>query len=67
MNRCDERHAEVLPYLDNVLTGQKLEDFARTWQSALIAGYAWKKNGCCRHPCGKRGHCIRRHRHFAFV
>ena len=27
MNRCEERTSEILHYLDNALTGQKLEDF----------------------------------------
>jgi len=27
MNRCDEHHTGILLYLDNALTGQKLEDF----------------------------------------
>ena len=27
MNRCDEQHTGILLYLDNALTGQKLEDF----------------------------------------
>ena len=27
MSRCEERTSDILLYLDNVLTGQKLEDF----------------------------------------
>jgi len=27
MNRCDEHHTAILLYLDNTLTGEKLEDF----------------------------------------
>jgi len=67
MSRCEERTSDILLYLDNALSGQKLEDFRAHLAVCSNCRNACRKSKRYRPCCVEHDHCIWRHRRFAPV
>ena len=66
MNRCDEQRTGILPYLDNALTAQELEDFRAHLPDCSNCSERLEEERALGPSCGKHC-CILHPRRFAPV